>query len=65
MSLKDTIEQWNTGVGHAEAGQYEDAVDRWTEMPEPGAKIYYNIASMFLKLGNLADAERVSLVLIM
>lgn len=59
MSLKETIEQWNAGILHAEAGQYEEAVDRWTEMPEPGAKIYYNIASMFLKLGNLPDAERV------
>ena len=59
MSLKDTIEQWQAGVEKAEAGHYEEAIDCFTEMPEPGARIYFNIASMFLRLGNLADAERV------
>lgn len=60
MSLKETIEAWNAGIAHAMAGQYSDAVDRWTEMSEPGAKIYYNIASMFIKLGNLDEAQSVS-----
>ncbi len=60
MSLKDTIEHWTGGIAHAEAGQYAEAIDRWTEMSEPGAKIYFNMASMFLKLGDLQNAERVS-----
>ncbi len=62
MSLKDTIEQWSTGIAYAEAGQYDEAVDTWTEMAEPGAKIYFNVASMFLKLGDLENAERVSIM---
>jgi len=59
MSLKETIEQWQSGVEKAEMGRYEEAVDCFTEMSEPGARIYFNIASMFLRLGNLEDAERV------
>ena len=59
MSLKDTIEQWAAGIDLAESGQYEEAIDRWTSMPEPGARIYFNVASMFLKLGDLENAERV------
>lgn len=62
MSLKDTIEQWHAGVEKAEAGHYEEAIDCFTEMPEPGARIYFNIASMFLRLGNLEDAERVKII---
>ncbi|XP_064396169.1 neutrophil cytosol factor 2-like isoform X2 [Halichondria panicea] len=58
MSLKDTIEQWSAGIAYAEAGQYDEAVDKWTEMAEPGAKIHFNVASMFLKLGDLENAER-------
>ncbi len=61
MSLKDTIEQWSAGIAYAEAGQYDEAVDKWTEMAEPGAKIHFNVASMFLKLGDLENAERVSI----
>ena len=63
MSLKDTIEQWQAGVEKAEAGHYEEAIDCFTEMPEPGARIYFNIASMFLRLGNLEDAERVKKII--
>ncbi len=65
MSLKDTIESWTAGIAHAEAGRYSEAIDKWNEMPEPGAKIYFNIASMFLKLGDVKNAEKVSVLLYM
>ena len=61
MSLKDTILLWNNGAEKAVKGRHEEAIDIWTEMPEPGARIYFSIASMFIKLGNLEDAERVGL----
>ena len=64
MSLKDTIEQWAAGIALAEAGQFEEAIDKWTSMSEPGARIYFNVASMFLKLGDLENAERVKYVLV-
>lgn len=59
MSLKEKVVLWQSGVENATAGKFEDAVDNFTEIPEPSARIYFNIASAFLRLGNLEDAERV------
>ena len=59
MSLKDTIEQWSQGVDKALEGRFEEAIDVWSSMQEPGAKIHFNIASMYLLLGRLDNAERV------
>ena len=60
MSLKEKVVLWQTGVENAEAGRFEEAIDSFTEIPEPSARIYFNIASAFLRQGNLEDAERVS-----
>lgn len=59
MSLKEKVVLWHAGVENAAAGKFEEAVDSFTEIPEPSARIYFNIASAFLRLGNLEDAERV------
>lgn len=59
MSLKEKVVLWQAGVENAAAGKFEEAVDNFTEIPEPSARIYFNIASAFLRLGNLEDAERV------
>ena len=59
MSLKETIIYWNNGVEAAIAGNLEQAITEWMSMPEPGAKIYYNIASMRLKQGQLDQALKV------
>ena len=40
-------------------GKFQEAVDIWTGMQEPGARIYFNIASMHILLGNLEEAETV------
>jgi neutrophil factor 2 len=58
MSLKEQVVSWQSGVENALAGKFEDAVDNFTEIPEPSARIFFNIASAFLRLGNLEDAER-------
>lgn len=60
MSLKDKVVSWQNGVEHAEAGRFGDAIDNFTEIPEPSARIFFNISSAFLRQGNLEDAERVS-----
>ena len=60
MSLKEMVVLWQAGVENAEAGRFEEAVDNFTEIPEPSARIFFNIASAFLRQGNLEDAERVS-----
>ena len=59
MSLKDKVVSWQAGVECALAEKFEDAVDKFTEIPEPSARIFFNISSAFLRLGNLEDAERV------
>ena len=59
MSLKDKVVSWQAGVECALAEKFEDAVDKFTEIPEPSARIFFNVASAFLRLGNLEDAERV------
>ena len=59
MSLKDTIELWSKGVDKALEDKFQDAIDVWTSMQEPGARIFFNIASMHLFLGNIDNAERV------
>ena len=59
MSLKDTIVQWSEGVDKALEGKFQEAVDIWTSMQEPGARIYYNISCMHLLLGSMDNAQRV------
>lgn len=59
MSLKEKVVLWQAGVENAVAGKFDEAVDSFTEIPEPSARIYFNISSAFLRLGNLEDAERV------
>ena len=59
MSLKETIIYWNSGVEAALAGNLDQAINEWQSMPDPGAKIYYNIASMHLKQGQLGKAIQV------
>lgn len=60
MSLKDTIVQWSQGVDKALDGRFEEAIEVWSGMQEPGARIYFNIASMYILLGDLENAGRVS-----
>ena len=61
MSLKDTIVQWSEGVDLALSGKPKDAIAVWTAMQEPGARIYFNVASMHVLLGSIENAEKVSL----
>ena len=44
----------------AEQGKWAEAIETFLTMPEPGSRIYFNIASMYLRLGDLAAAEDVS-----
>ena len=59
MSLKQMIEFWKDGVELGENERYEEAIRKFMDMPEPGSRIYFNIANMYLRLGKLAEAEEV------
>lgn len=61
MSLKDTIVQWSEGVDLALSGKSKEAIAVWSAMQEPGARIYFSIASMYVVLGSIENAEKVSL----
>lgn len=65
MSLKEMIEHWKTGVEMASRNQYTAAIEAFLGMQEPGARIYFNVASMYLRLGNLPDAEEVRIFLLL
>lgn len=60
MSLKEYVEQWQEGSKLGEEGRYQEAIRVFLDMQEPGARIYFNAASMYLRLGNLDEAELVS-----
>lgn len=62
MSLREMIEFWKDGVEKAERNQFTAAIEAFLSMQEPGARIYFNVASMQLRLGNLAAAEDVSII---
>lgn len=61
MSLKQMIEYWKAGVELGEKEQYQEAIRKFLDMPEPGARIHFNIANMYLRLGKLVEAEEVFL----
>ena len=65
MSLRQMIELWKDGVELGEKEQYEEAIRKFLDMPEPGARIYFNIANMYLRLGKLSEAEEVRYIIIM
>uniref|UniRef100_A0A1X7TTC9 Uncharacterized protein n=1 Tax=Amphimedon queenslandica TaxID=400682 RepID=A0A1X7TTC9_AMPQE len=58
MSLKEMIEFWKKGVDEAQQGRHSEAIKSFLDMPEPGARIYFNIANMYVCLGNIEEAEK-------
>ncbi|KAL5483803.1 hypothetical protein EMCRGX_G020218 [Ephydatia muelleri] len=58
MSLKDEVAAWQKGVDRAAEAKYDEAIACFSEMAEPGARIFFNIASMYLKLGDLKNAKK-------
>lgn len=59
MSLKELIEGWKNGSELAEAERYQEAIDAFLDIQDPGSKIHYNAAAVYLRLGNLKKAEKV------
>lgn len=53
------IEFWKKGADEAQQGRHSEAIKSFLDMPEPGARIYFNIANMYVCLGNIEEAEKV------
>uniref|UniRef100_A0A8D0G8F6 Neutrophil cytosolic factor 2 n=1 Tax=Sphenodon punctatus TaxID=8508 RepID=A0A8D0G8F6_SPHPU len=65
MSLAETIRLWSKGVSAAEQKDWAAALDAFTSVQNPSSKICFNIGCIHLVLGNLAEAEQVSLMAIL
>lgn len=59
MSLVETIRLWQEGVCAADRKEWRAALDAFTAVQNPPAKICFNIGCIHLVLGKLAEAEEV------
>ncbi|NXI71704.1 NCF2 factor, partial [Anseranas semipalmata] len=57
MSLVETIRLWQEGVCAADGKEWRAALDAFTAVQSPPAKICFNIGCIYLVLGKLAEAE--------
>ncbi|XP_061201675.1 neutrophil cytosol factor 2 isoform X2 [Neopsephotus bourkii] len=57
MSLVETIRLWQEGVCAADRKEWRAALDAFTAVQNPPAKICFNIGCIRLVLGELAEAE--------
>ncbi|NXU25912.1 NCF2 factor, partial [Thalassarche chlororhynchos] len=57
MSLVETIRLWQKGVCAADGKEWRAALDAFTAVQNPPAKICFNIGCIHLVLGKLAEAE--------
>uniref|UniRef100_A0A8C3TTB7 Neutrophil cytosolic factor 2 n=1 Tax=Catharus ustulatus TaxID=91951 RepID=A0A8C3TTB7_CATUS len=57
MSLVETIRLWQEGVCAADSKDWSAALDAFTAVQNPPAKICFNIGCVQLVLGKLAEAE--------
>ncbi|NXE75328.1 NCF2 factor, partial [Cochlearius cochlearius] len=57
MSLVETIRLWQEGVCAADRKEWRAALDAFTAVQNPPAKICFNIGCIYLVLGKLAEAE--------
>ncbi|NWH33999.1 NCF2 factor, partial [Chloropsis hardwickii] len=57
MSLVETIRLWQEGVCAADRKEWSAALDAFTAVQNPPAKICFNIGCVQLVLGKLAEAE--------
>ncbi|XP_065505102.1 neutrophil cytosol factor 2 isoform X4 [Caloenas nicobarica] len=57
MSLVETIRLWQEGVCAADGKEWQAALDAFTAVQHPPAKICFNIGCIHLVLGQLAEAE--------
>ncbi|NXJ40469.1 NCF2 factor, partial [Ciconia maguari] len=58
MSLVETIRLWQEGVCAADGKEWRAALDAFTAVQNPPAKICFNIGCIYLVLGKLAEAEQ-------
>ena len=60
MSMKENLVFWAEGVEKADKGDNAGALEHFSYITEPFARIYYNMAAIQLRQGNINQAEKVN-----
>ena len=60
MSMKENLAFWAEAIEKAENKDNAGALERFSYITEPFARIYYNMAAIYLRQKNISQAEFVS-----
>lgn len=60
MSLAETISLWNEGVQAADKKDWKGALNAFSAVQDPHARLCFNMGCMYSILGDLPEAEKVS-----
>jgi len=57
--MKENLMFWAEGIERAEKKDNSGALERFLYITDPSARIYYNMAALYLRLKNISNAEMV------
>ena len=60
MSMKENLVYWAEAVERADNKDNIGALERFSYITEPSARIYYNMAAIYLRQRNIDQAEKVT-----
>ena len=60
MSMKENLIFWAEAIDRADEKDYSGALEKFSFITEPFARIYYNMAAIYLRQKNISQAEIVS-----
>lgn len=60
--MKENLAFWAEAVERAESKDNAGALERFSYITEPFARIYYNMAAIYLRQKNISKAEFVSTI---
>ena len=58
-TLKDVLTSWRDAVSSHSDGRYQDVIDAYSKIPETTARMNYNVACAYMKLGKNEQAIKV------
>ena len=59
MSMKENLIFWTEAIDRADDKDNAGALERFSFITEPSARIYYNMAAIYLRQRNISQAEMV------
>lgn len=62
MSMKENLIYWAEAIERAENKDNSGALEKFSHITDPSARIYYNMAAIYLRQKNISKAEMVRLV---